>query len=273
MTRVLSGQELAGFIKERQAKQVRALRQAHGIFPHLAIVQSRAASPVIASYVTMKQRYGSDILIDVTVHEADTQTMPQLLTELNEAPEVHGIIVQLPLDEPARTDEIIEQIAPQKDVDGLGPQAAFDSATAEAINWLLAGYGVELAGKKITIVGYGRLVGAPLAKMWRASGYEVAVVDEASTDFYETIRQAEVVVTATGAPRVITSDMLQPGAVIIDAGTASENGVIMGDLDPDVRTRDDLTITPEKGGVGPLTITALFDHVIRAASRNKENIV
>lgn len=266
MTRVLSGQELADFIKERQAKQVRVLRQAHGVAPRLAIVQSRRASPVITSYVRMKQRYGSDILIDVTIHEADRATIDGVLAELNASSDVHGIIVQLPLDEPARTDEVVAQITPPKDVDGLGPQAAFDSATAEAINWLLAGYSVDLTGKKIALVGHGRLVGAPLARMWRASGYDISVVDKTSNNLYDTVRQAEVIVSATGAPRLITADMLQPGAVVVDAGTASEDGLLVGDLDPEVRTRDDLTITPEKGGVGPLTIAALFDHVIRAAS-------
>lgn len=268
MTRLLRGDDLAAFIKERQAKQVRALRQAHGVHPTLAIVMSDQASPVIATYVRMKQRYGSDILVEVLVKCVQQADMPRVLDELNHDRAVHGIIVQLPLDDPAQTDEIVELIQPDKDVDGLGPQAAFSSATAEAIQWLIAGYGIDLAHKTIAIVGNGRLVGRPLAQLWRSSGYDVTVITRQTADITGELRHAEVIVTATGAPRSVTAAMVMPGAVVVDAGTASENGDLVGDLAPDVRQRDDLTITPEKGGVGPLTIAVLFDHVIQAASRS-----
>jgi methylenetetrahydrofolate dehydrogenase (NADP+)/methenyltetrahydrofolate cyclohydrolase len=165
------------------------------------------------------------------------------------------------------TDELVGLIAPEKDVDGLGKAAHYDSATAVAISWLLAGYGVELVGKKITLVGNGRLVGAPLARRWKDSGYDVTVLDDTVTDIASPLRESGVIVSATGVPRLITTDMVPVGAVVVDAGTASENGMIVGDVDPTVRERDDLTITPERGGVGPLTIAALFDHVIQAATK------
>lgn len=193
--------------------------------------------------------------------------MSQVLDNLNNDAAVHGIIVQLPLDDPSQTDEILARIAPEKDVDGLGGSAQFDSATAIAINWLLAGYSVDLQGKKIAIVGAGRLVGAPLARMWTRSGFNVTVLDRKTEDISKVLKQSDVVITATGQPHLITSTMLKLGAVVVDAGTASENGAIVGDLDPAVRQRDDLILTPEKGGVGPLTVAALFDNVITAAQR------
>jgi methylenetetrahydrofolate dehydrogenase (NADP+)/methenyltetrahydrofolate cyclohydrolase len=134
-----------------------------------------------------------------------------------------------------------------------------------AINWLLAGYNVNLAQKHIVLVGEGRLVGAPLAKMWRNSGYDVTVVSEPTDELASIVQQADIVVTATGVAGLITSEMLRPETVVVDAGTASEGGKIVGDVSADVRDRHDLTITPEKGGVGPLTICALFDNVIRSA--------
>lgn len=264
MAKILNGSELVGYIKERQARQVRALRQAWHVVPRLAIVKSTSASEVIDTYIRMKERYGSDILIDTTIETLDEAAMPAAIQRLNDDLAIHGIIVQLPLADPTKTDEIINLVAPQKDVDGLGVHATFDSATAVAINWLLAGYSIDLAGKAIAIVGRGRLVGAPLARMWQASGYNVTVLDKTSS-IKETLRASQIIVTATGTPRVVTSDMVPLGAVVVDAGTTSENGVIVGDLDPAVRSRDDLTITPEKGGVGPLTIAALFDNVIRSA--------
>ncbi|MEO5949823.1 MAG: bifunctional 5,10-methylenetetrahydrofolate dehydrogenase/5,10-methenyltetrahydrofolate cyclohydrolase [Candidatus Saccharimonadales bacterium] len=267
MTKILSGSEIAEFIKERQARQVRALRQADHVAPTLAIVKATDSSPVIEAYVRMKQRYAADILIDTVIETVDDNDMPAVLEKLSSDPSIHGIIVQLPLTDPTKTDEIVNLIAPSKDVDGLGKDAAFDSATAEAINWLLVGYGVELKTKKIVIIGNGRLVGAPLYKIWQSGGYNVTIVGR-DDDLKASLVSADIIVTATGSAGLLTSDMVAIGAVVVDAGTASEDGVIVGDVDQSVRAREDLTITPEKGGVGPLTITALFDHVIRAATES-----
>lgn len=271
MSKILDGTELTGYIKERQAKQVRALRQAHHVFPKLAVIKSTSATSVIDTYVRMKQRYAEDILIETVVETMDDSEMIGALKRLNADPTIHGIIVQLPITDVSKTDEIVDQIAPEKDVDGLGKNAVFESATAGAVNWLLAGYGVDLSGKKIAIVGNGRLVGAPLAKIWRGSGYDVTVLDSSHADISSVLKQSDVIVSATGVAGLITSDMVPIGATLVDAGTASENGVIVGDVDPSLRERDDLTLTPEKGGVGPLTIAALFDHVIRAAQKVSEN--
>lgn len=264
--KLLNGQELAGYIQERHIRQVRALRQAHHIAPTLAIIQT-IDDPVINMYVRMKRQYGQDMLIDVGVHKITQAEVPEYITSLNEDPTVHGIILQLPLEEPSETDRLVNMIAPHKDVDGLGENAEFISATATAIDWLLAGYNVDLKDKAIAIVGNGRLVGAPLAKLWQTTGYNVTVYDDTTHDLTPVLRAAQVIVTATGVPGLITEHMLQPGAVVVDAGTASENGKVVGDVAASVRERADLTITPEKGGVGPLTIATLFDQVIQAAKK------
>jgi len=216
----------------------------------------------------MKRRYGDDILIETVVETLDEADMPAAIKRHNADPATHGIIVQLPLKDPALTDDIVRLVAPEKDVDGLGEAPDFMSATAEAIDWLLAGYGIDLAGKRLAVVGNGRLVGAPLSRAWRSAGYNLTVLDDKSGDIAPVLKQSEVIVSATGVPRLITSDMLPINAVVVDGGTASENGMIVGDVDPAVYTsRDDLSITPAKGGVGPLTIAALFDHVITSATR------
>jgi methylenetetrahydrofolate dehydrogenase (NADP+)/methenyltetrahydrofolate cyclohydrolase len=270
MAKLLNGSELVGYIEERQARQVRALRQASRVFPRLVIIKSATSSPVIDAYIRMKQRYAEEILIETVVDTLPEQDMPAAIARYNADPLVHGIIVQLPLADPVITDDIVDLIAPEKDVDGLGKDAHYDSATATAINWLLSGYAVDLRGKAIAIVGNGRLVGAPLARMWQQSGYEVTVVDDQTADIASIVYKSDVVVTATGVPRLITSEMIQIGATVVDAGTASENGVIVGDVDPAVRERDDVKMTPEKGGVGPLTIAALCDAVIQSALKVAE---
>lgn len=243
---------------------MRALRQAHHIFPKLAIAQT-IDDPVIDSYVRLKQNYGTDILVDVEVYKVDQSELSGVTERLNNDPSVHGIIIQLPLADPSATQEAVDAIIPEKDVDGLGSRALLDPATPTAITWLLAGYNVDLANKKIAIVGNGRLVGAPLTKMWQASGYDVTVFDEHSENVEGLLPDFDVIVTATGVPGLIKSHVVKHGAVVVDAGTASEHGKIVGDVESSVRERDDVTITPEKGGVGPLTVTALFDNVIRAA--------
>lgn len=262
--KLLNGAELADYIKVRQAQQVRALRQAHHVLPKLAIVQT-IDDPVIDTYIRLKKRYGDDILVEVEHHKVSQADALATIEKLNNDETVHGIIVQLPLAEPTETETLVNAVSPHKDVDALGKKPDFDPATPMAINWLLAGYNVALANRKIAIVGNGRLVGKPLAAMWRNSGHDVTVIDTTTPNMAEVIRESEVIVTAAGAPGIITSDMLAPDSVVVDAATASEDGKIVGDVAADVRERHDLTITPQKGGVGPLTVTALFDNVIRAA--------
>jgi methylenetetrahydrofolate dehydrogenase (NADP+)/methenyltetrahydrofolate cyclohydrolase len=264
--KILDGRELADYIKERQLKQVRALRQAWQTFPKLAIIVAND-SPVIDTYVRLKQAYGEDVLIDVEVHKIEQAAVAAMIQTLNEDETVHGIILQLPLSVEDETDELVALIAPEKDVDGLGPRATYGSATATAIDWLLAGYNVTLKDRKIVIVGRGRLVGAPLAKLWIGGGLTVTTLDDSTVNLQESLRGADIIVTATGVPGLIRSSMVAPGKVVVDAGTASEGGVLVGDVAADVRERNDLTITPVRGGVGSLTIAALFDNVITAARK------
>lgn len=262
--KLLNGSDLAGFIKERQAQQVRALRQAHGIFPKLAIVQVKD-DPVINTYVNLKRKYGADILIDVDIQQISQETAAETIERLNNDPLVYGIIVQLPLADPSETDAICNLVVPEKDVDALGEHATLDPATPMAIMWLLAGYNIELQGKRVLLIGKGKLVGAPLERMLKSSGIDVHVADRSTENLGAEVALADVVITATGSPAILYPDIIKQGAIIVDAGVASEKGKTVGDVAPEVYDRDDLTITPPKGGVGPLTVCALFENVIRAA--------
>ncbi len=254
----LNGRELAGFIKERQAHVARS--------KHATLLIIRDSdNPVITKYVNLKIRYGEDIGVKVIDYRAkDSDDIAAKITEANKDKTISGIILQLPIIERDKTDELTALIAPEKDVDGLSGKGNYDSATATAINWLLAGYDIKLDSAKIAIVGRGKLVGAPLLKMWQNSGYNVAMFHRG--DDLTILKDYDVIVTATGKPGLITNEMVKPGAVIVDAGTASEDGVLKGDVANEVRERTDLTaITPILGGVGPLTVTCLFDHILNAA--------
>ena len=133
--RLLNGSELAGFIKERQVKAVRGLRQAHKIMPRLAIIQTKD-DPVINTYVRLKKAYGNDILVEVDVHRIDQAEAKTTIKRLNQDDHIHGIIVQLPLANTAETDKICNLVDPSKDVDALGEAAELQPATPMAIMWL-----------------------------------------------------------------------------------------------------------------------------------------
>lgn len=268
--KLLNGSELASFIKERQAHQVRALRQNDKVVPKLAIIRTNP-DPVVDSYMRLKQGYGEDISIDVEVFTIDQSETINTLKRLNADDSVHGIIVQIPLPDPSQTAEILSAVSPDKDVDGLAANTKFDAATPMAINWLLAGYNVDLKNKNLVIVGHGRLVGRPLARIWQESGYNVTVADKSTENLSNLTREADVLVSATGVPGLIKKDMVKDNAVIVDAGVATDSNGLVGDVAYEVRKLPNITITPEKGGVGPLTVCALFDNVIRSARNATKN--
>jgi methylenetetrahydrofolate dehydrogenase (NADP+)/methenyltetrahydrofolate cyclohydrolase len=265
LMRLLNGKDLADYIKERQVKQVRTLRQQYGIIPKLAIVVT-IDHPVTNLYLRLKARYGADIDVAVDVHRVVQTSIKELLNKLGHDDNVHAIIVQLPLEDPSETEKIVNLVPPEKDVDGLGSNPHFEPATPLGILWLLTGYNIDLIGKDVLLVGHGKLVGAPLEKMLIASGITPKIADKETLDLKAETLQADVIITATGVHGIIRPGMLKQGAVVVDAGVASEGGKTVGDIAPEVYAkRDDLTITPVKGGVGPLTVCALFENVIRAA--------
>jgi methylenetetrahydrofolate dehydrogenase (NADP+)/methenyltetrahydrofolate cyclohydrolase len=261
--KLLNGLDLSEYIAERQARTIRGLRQAQDIQPKLAIIVT-VEDPVIEIYMRLKKRYGSELLVEVDIHRVSQAEAIDLIDELNEDDTVHGIIVQLPLEDPAQTQEIVNRVAPEKDVDALGKNASHDPATPTAILWLLAGYNVDLKNMKVVLVGRGKLVGEPLERMMKKSGVDVTACDE-KDDLKKELSVADIIITATGQPALITSEMVPENSVVVDAGVAVEQGVARGDLADDIYERDDLKITPKKGGVGPLTICALFENVIKAA--------
>jgi methylenetetrahydrofolate dehydrogenase (NADP+)/methenyltetrahydrofolate cyclohydrolase len=266
--KLLNGQELAGFIKKRQVNEVSSLYSTRHIRPKLAIILT-IDHPVINVYVKLKKKYGQDIGVDVDVYNISQMEVPAKLEELNSDDGVNGIIIQLPIEDPSKTDELVNLVNPDKDVDALGSKATFEPATPMAIMWLLAGYNIDLNGKNVLLIGRGKLVGQPLEKILKSSGINVSVADRETTDLKSETLQADVIITATGSPAILYPDMIKEGAVVVDAGVASEDGKTVGDVDDSLYERYDLTITPKKGGVGPLTVCALFENVITAAKRRK----
>lgn len=264
--KLLSSRDLVGFIKERQAKQVRSLKQGSGVNPKLAIIYDSDDDGAIQTYMRMKKRYGEEMGIIVDV--VKSEDIAADIDKYNQDSQTHGIIVQLPIKNWDDTEELVSKVALHKDVDGLVKSSDFDPATPTAILWLIAGHNIDLKGKNIHLIGEGRLVGSPLARMLESGGHELTIhtLETGPID----LKGADLVITATGAPGLLKSAMIPEGIVVVDAGTASAKSEKRGDLDDDVYEREDLTVTPRRGGVGPLTVCALFENVIAAARKSTE---
>lgn len=259
---LLDGRELAGFIKQRHYEQLQNMHQVSRR-PRLAIIDINQ-EVVSNKYAEIKQRYGEDIGVAVAVHNTSAAELMSTLTDLNQDATTHGVLVQLPLPQEVNAEEVTDALHPSKDVDALGGNSNFLPPTPNAIFWLLGGYGIEMANKTIGVIGQGNLVGRPLVKMLRESGQEPLVCDLHTGDRQQILSQADIIVTATGQPKSLTSNEVRAGVTVIDAGTASEQGALVGDVDPLLYQREDINISPVPGGVGPLTVCALFENVLTA---------
>jgi methylenetetrahydrofolate dehydrogenase (NADP+)/methenyltetrahydrofolate cyclohydrolase len=255
--KLLTGRDVAAYIKERHLQQVAGLPEP----PKLAIIRSQD-NEAGDRYLKMKRAYGTDIGVPVDLYVETAGTILGRIDQLNHDASVTGIIIQLPLSDRSITDRALAAVDPRKDVDGLGEGSTFEPATPKATLWLLAAHNVDLKGH-IVVVGQGRLVGKPLADRLEASGHDVTRCDIHTTDLKAETLKADMLFTGTGQPGLIKPDMVKPGAVVVDTGAP------LGELDPALYERDDLTITPNPGGVGPMTVTALFDNLIIAAQRRE----
>lgn len=266
MIKYLSGANLVDYISERQAKQVRALVQSKDIQPKLAIINTNPENLPSQKYIKYKQIRAEELGIQTELHNIDETSADELITELANDDSIHGIIIQLPLLDQSKTDSLVSLIPPNKDVDGMTKDSLVEPATAQAVLWLLTGYGIDLKDKNILVIGKGRLVGAPLLKMLQAQNMSVNSVDisNSAEQLAESINMADIVISAAGSPGLIKPEMLRDKQVIIDAGSSEDAGELKGDLDPKVyESKLDIRITPTTGGLGPLTISCLFENLLQ----------
>jgi methylenetetrahydrofolate dehydrogenase (NADP+)/methenyltetrahydrofolate cyclohydrolase len=256
---LLNGADIASFIKQRHYQQVRGRQQ----IPKLVIIQS-TQDDAVKAYIKQKVRYAADIFVECDVIEISDQTSAlKAVQNANDDDSVRGILVQLPVGAGIDADVLIAAIAPAKDIDGLTENSPFDGPTPMGIMWLLGSYGIEIKDKTAVVVGQGRLVGKPMAEMLRSAGATVIICDESTADLAHEIGKGDIIVTATGVPDLITPEMVSVGAVIIDAGTSRKDGKLVGDVDPRCYAIDSLKVTPTPGGVGPMTVAALFENLLR----------
>lgn len=275
--RVIDGKAVAAAVRERVKVDVAAYKEETGQTPGLATVLV-GEDPASQVYVGMKRRNTEEVGMRSIHHEPEAsiheEELLDLVRELNEDDEVDGILVQLPL--PAQIDEdaIVAAIDPQKDVDGLTPISAGMLAhgspglvpcTPRGVMELLSHEGVELEGAEAVVVGRSKLVGVPVARLLLAANATVTMCHSRTRGLDAVCRRADVLVAAVGVPRLLGSEAVKPGAVVIDVGVNRLDEGLVGDVDYEAVAEVAAAITPVPGGVGPMTIAMLLSNTLQAA--------
>ncbi len=276
---LINGNELSAQLRTDVAQRAAALK-ARGITPGLAVVLV-GDNPASQVYVRNKVKACADAGLHSVLekHPADMSeaALLALVDQLNKDPSIHGILVQLPLPPHMDAQKVIEAIAPEKDVDGFHVASAgalmvgrpgFWPCTPYGCMKMLESIGYSLKGKHAVVIGRSNIVGKPMALMLLQQDATVTVCHSRTQDLEAQTLQADVIVAAVGKRKVLTADMVKPGAVVIDVGmNRNDQGKLCGDVDFDGVKEVAGYITPVPGGVGPMTITMLLVNTLEAAER------
>ena len=279
MAKILSGKEVSARIKEKLKAEVAALTE-KGVTPGLAVVIV-GNDPASKVYVGRKEAMCAELGMysEKYALPADTaqSELLALIEKLNSDPNIHGILVQLPLPEPLDEKAVIAAIAPQKDVDAFHPVNVgkimigdydFVPCTPAGIMELIAESGVEVEGKNCVVIGRSNIVGKPMSMLLLHKNGTVTICHSRTKNLAEITRNADILVAAVGRAHFVTADMVKPGAVVIDVGmNRLEDGKLAGDVDFDAVEPIAAAITPVPGGVGPMTISMLMRNTLTAAKR------
>ena len=279
---IVSGREIAKELRKGHAKQVAGLPRA----PKLLVIQV-GDDPASSSFVRIKKRYGEKAGFVVDIEKfAEDMTTEELVLRIKQAnadDEIAGMLVQLPL--PAHMDaaKVVNAIEQRKDPDLLSDKAeeVFEKGdslvlppVAGAVKTILEHEKVELSGKKIVVVGAGKLVGAPVMQMFQNMGLEPSLVDIDTPDPDLITKEADIIVTGVGKAGLITPEKIKEGVILIDAGTSEDPGKqgdsdaksLSGDVDPACEAKA-AWMTPVPGGVGPVAVATVFENLLKLVSK------
>jgi methylenetetrahydrofolate dehydrogenase (NADP+)/methenyltetrahydrofolate cyclohydrolase len=281
---IIDGKAFSAKVRSKIADKVSALKSAHGITPGLAVVLV-GSDPASQVYVRSKGKQTVEAGMNSFEHKLDADTpedvLLALIDDLNADDSVHGILVQLPL--PGHLDEtqVINRIAPEKDVDGfcianvglLGTgQKSMMPCTPLGCLLMLRDYHGSLSGKNAVVIGRSNIVGKPMAQLLLNDSCTVTIAHSRTQDLAEVVRGADIVVAAVGRPEMVRGNWIKPGATVIDVGINridTEDGKtrLVGDVDYDSCAAVAGAITPVPGGVGPMTIACLLANTVTACCR------
>ncbi|NPA49906.1 MAG: bifunctional methylenetetrahydrofolate dehydrogenase/methenyltetrahydrofolate cyclohydrolase FolD [Thermodesulfobacteria bacterium] len=286
--KIISGKEISAEIREELKKEVKELKEKHGVTPGLVTILV-GENPASVSYVTAKQRTAHDLgfhsVQENLPEDVSEEELLKMIEKYNNDPSIHGILVQLPLPRHISEQKVIHAIDPRKDVDGFHPvnvgkmvigEKCFLPCTPHGILEMLARAGVEVSGAEVVVVGRSNIVGKPVAillmqKRKPVGNATVTVCHTGTKDMTFHTKRADILIVAAGKPKVVTGDMVKEGVVVIDVGvnrigtTPEGKAILCGDVDFDSVKEKAAAITPVPGGVGPMTITMLMKNTVEAA--------
>ena len=251
-----------------------------GVTPGLAVILV-GENPASQVYVRHKVKACGEMGLHSELHhfpvDVSEQTVLEKIAELNRSPKIHGILVQLPLPPQIDNNKVLEAISVEKDADGfhlynLGALVTggtvFPPCTPYGVMAMLDHYHIPLEGQNAVVIGRSNIVGKPMALMLLARSATVSICTSKTRDLRQYTLIADILVVATGKPKMITGDMIKPGAVVVDVGfNRMPDGTLAGDVDFDSAKEKASYITPVPGGVGPMTITMLLANTVQAAER------
>lgn len=276
---IISGKDLAAEKREELKKECDALKET-GITPGLAVILV-GENPASQTYVRGKQRDCEKVgihsrLIELPATISEDELLDQV-NQLNLDSDIDGILVQLPLPDHISEHKVIESISPEKDVDGFHPinvgrmmigEDAFLPCTPYGILEMVKSKGISIDGKHVVVVGRSNIVGKPVGQLFLKEHATVTYTHSHTPNIKEMMKQADILIAAVGRAKMIGSDFVKNGAVVIDVGmNRDENGKLCGDVDYEDVKNTASYITPVPGGVGPMTRTMLLVNTIRSAKR------
>ncbi len=286
---IIDGKGFAAGLRAKVAEQAHALRRDHDLVPGLAVVLV-GEDPASQIYVRNKNKLTQEVGMKSFEHllpaETSQKELLTLIEGLNRDPEVHGILVQLPLPDQIDEQFVLAAVEPAKDVDGFhvinagrlatGAPAMVPCTPVGCVMLIKDQMGEDLSGKKALVVGRSNIVGKPMAALLLRENCTVTMAHSRTQALDEECRRADIVVAAVGRAKMIKGDWLKPGAVVIDVGMnrlpPNEEGKtkLAGDVDFESAKEVAGAITPVPGGVGPMTIACLLQNTIWAACRQAE---
>ncbi|MFS1512224.1 bifunctional methylenetetrahydrofolate dehydrogenase/methenyltetrahydrofolate cyclohydrolase FolD [Chengkuizengella sp. SCS-71B] len=278
--KLINGTDLSKIIREELKSEVELLKSKN-IQPGLAVVLV-GDDPASEVYVGRKAKACDQLGIYSEVHKLPETTTEKelvlLIRKLNVHTDIHGILVQLPLPKHISEKAVIDAIAVEKDVDGFHPinvgnlligDDSLLPCTPAGVIEMIKREGIEIAGKHAVVIGRSNIVGKPVSMLLLRENATVSICHSKTKDIASIAKQADILVVATGIPKMIGSDCIKEGAVVIDVGiNRMDNGKLCGDVDFDKVKEVAGFITPVPGGVGPMTITMLIKNTLEAASKS-----
>ena len=280
MAQIIDGKARAKELRKSLKERVASFAEQNGRAPGLGVILV-GADPASAVYVRNKERACEKTGIRSFHHElpqdATQQQVEDLIDQLNGDPDVHGILLQLPLPAQLDAQPLIFRIRPDKDADGFHPvnagrlsvgQPTFVPCTPLGCIDLLRWSGVTLQGADAVVVGRSNIDGKPVAQLLLAEGATVTICHSKTRDLAEKVGTADVLIAAVGRPEMIRGDWIRPGAAVIDVGiNRLEDGSIVGDVEFETASARAGYITPVPGGVGPMTVAKLLENTLEGAIR------